>query len=121
MKYSSKITGWGPEAISFLKELNFLIVFNDDAPPELAEISVLHTKSPLLGEINKGDTMIIGEKAFDVTAVGDEARNTFRSMGHATLNFAGGDIPSLPGHIMLHGDSLLTESDIQKGVKISIF
>ncbi|TCS77796.1 PTS glucitol/sorbitol transporter subunit IIA [Pectinatus cerevisiiphilus] len=121
MKYSSNITGWGMEAIGFLKELNYLIVFDDNAPPELAEISVLHEKSKLNGWIKKGDTLIIGKKAFDITAVGEEAQNTFRQMGHATLNFSGGEVPFLPGHIMLCGQEVLTEKDIQKGVNISIY
>ncbi|MDQ0202531.1 PTS glucitol/sorbitol transporter subunit IIA [Pectinatus haikarae] len=121
MKYNSKITGWGNEALGFLKELNYLIIFNDNAPKELAEISVLHEKSKLNGDIERGDTLIIGEKAFEITAVGEEARNTFNQLGHATLNFSGGDEPFLPGHIMLYGEDALTEEDIQKGISISIF
>ena len=44
MKYCSKITGNGPDAFAFLgdPETNFIIIFNDDAPPALAELCVLH-------------------------------------------------------------------------------
>ena len=120
MKYSSEITGWGSEAKAFLKELNYIILFNDNAPSELAEISILHT-AELHGDIAVGDTVIIGDKVFEITAVGDEAQHTFKELGHATINFAGRDVPDLPGHIMLKGDEPLTEEDIQKGVKIEIY
>ena len=40
MKYYAEITGWGDEAKAFLKELNYIILFNDNAPSELAEISI---------------------------------------------------------------------------------
>lgn len=44
MKYFTKITGWGEDALGFLEEedMNFLVIFNNTAPDELAEISVLH-------------------------------------------------------------------------------
>ena len=37
MKYYAEITGWGDEAKAFLKELNYIILFNNNAPSELAE------------------------------------------------------------------------------------
>ncbi|WP_182185996.1 PTS glucitol/sorbitol transporter subunit IIA [Pectinatus frisingensis] len=121
MKYDSKITSWGKDAIKLFKELNYLIIFNDDAPPELAEISILHEKAPLYGNILKGDTFIIGEKIFDVTAIGNEAYNTFKELGHATLNFSGENKAPLPGHIVLYGNIPLLEKDIQKGIRINIY
>ena len=41
MKYQSKIVGLGPDALAFLEDedMNFIIIFNEDAPPELAELS----------------------------------------------------------------------------------
>lgn len=121
MKYYAEITGWGDEAKAFLKELNYIILFNDNAPSELAEISILHSIGEMKGDIEVGDTIIIAEKAFEVTAIGDEAQKTFKELGHATINFAGRDVPDLPGHIMLKGDEALTEDDIVKGAKIEIY
>lgn len=121
MKYCAEITGWGNEAKAFLKELNYIILFNDNAPSELAEISILHSISEIKDDIKVGDTFIIADKVFEVTAVGDEAQNTFKELGHATINFAGRDVPDLPGHIMLKGDEPLTEEDIFKGAKIEIY
>ena len=49
MKYYAEITGWGDEAKAFLKELNYIILFNDNAPSELAEISILHSIGEMKG------------------------------------------------------------------------
>ncbi len=55
MKYKATITGLGECALDFLDECcNFIIIFNEDAPPELADISVLHTKSEVKEDPKKG-------------------------------------------------------------------
>ncbi|VBB07286.1 phosphotransferase system glucitol/sorbitol-specific iia component [Lucifera butyrica] len=122
MKYQSEITGWGMDALHFLsdKELNFIIIFNDGAPPELAEIAVLHKPSPLLAGLAIGDTVIICDKVFTITAIGSEAEHTLQELGHCTLSFKGGPKPDRPGCIMLEGDELLS-SDILVGGTIEIF
>jgi len=105
MKYSVSITGWGGDALEFLKDKDnsFLIFFDENAPEELAEIAVLHTKSELLADPGPGDMLIICEKVYTITAVGDEALQTLRSMGHCTFYFKGSDLPERPGCIMLEG------------------
>ena len=51
MKYDTRISGWGECALEFLNEdCNFLIIFNETAPQELADISVLHTVAMLQEE-----------------------------------------------------------------------
>lgn len=44
LKFFSEITGWGNDAPFFLEvpDANFIILFNESAPPELTDISVLH-------------------------------------------------------------------------------
>ena len=123
MKYHTVITGWGDGALDFLEdaETNFIIIFNDDAPPELAEISVLHTKEELLAIPAPGDIVVISEKVFTITAVGDEAKSTLRNLGHCTLSFKGGNVPERPGCIMLEGDEPLLKSDIQVENTIEIY
>ena len=123
MKYHTMITGWGELALSFLDdpEANFIILFNNDAPPELAELSILHTKEQLLGIPAPGDIMLIGEKVFTITAVGEEAKSTLRDLGHCTLSFKGGSEPERPGCIMLEGEIPLTKEDIQVETLIEIY
>jgi len=122
MKYFSEIVGWGNDALFFLEDAdaNFVILFNQDAPPELAEISILHTKTELLTNPEIGDTVIIANKVFDITAIGDEAITTLKELGHCTLCFKGGDAPDRPGCIMLRGEHPLLKQDIQKGESIEI-
>ena len=123
MKYHTMITGWGENALIFLDDpdANFIIIFNDNAPPELADLSVLHTQEELLGIPAKGDTMMICEKVFEITAVGEEAKSTLRTLGHCTLVFKGSDEPDRPGCIMLKGDEPLKASDIKVECTIEIY
>ena len=99
MKYHTMITGWS----------------------ELAELSVLRTCEQLLAVPAPGDTVIIGEKVFTITAVGEEAKSTLRDLGHCTLSFKGGNVPERPGCIMLEGDEPLTAADIQVENLIEIY
>lgn len=124
MKYSSKITGNGPDAFAFLgdPDTNFIIIFNDDAPPALAELCVLHETAELKADVEVGDTVVIAEKVFTVSAVGSEANATLRGLGHATLDFKGGPEPERPGCIMLEADSAgLVAADLVAGATIEIY
>jgi PTS system glucitol/sorbitol-specific IIA component len=116
MDYLSQITGIGPLALDFLEE-NILIVFNDNAPPELAELSVLHEPHPLERDIRTGDTVFFGAERYTVTAVGEEANRTFRSMGHCTFKFTGKSEVELPGHIELAGQA---RPDVRVGETLRI-
>ena len=122
MKYYSEITGWGNDALYFLsdKESNFIIIFNEGAPPELAEIAILHKPAPLLTNLEIGDSVLICDKAFTITAIGTEAEHTLKELGHCTFSFKGGTEPERPGCIMLEGEDLLP-ADITKGGTIEIF
>lgn len=122
MKYQSTITGLGPDALAFLadQDMNFIIIFNEDAPPELAELSVLHTKAELKEMPAAGDTMKICGKEFKISAVGSEAPHTLGELGHCTLSFKGGSEAERPGCIMLEGNKL-TEADLQAGGTIEIW
>ena len=122
MKYCATITGWGEDALGFLadEDCNFMILFNEDAPAELAEIAVLHTKAELAADPAVGDTMMICDKVYDITAVGDEALHTLRQLGHCTLSFKGGSEPERPGCIMHEGEPLRPE-DVVKGGTTEIY
>lgn len=123
MKYHTQITSWGEEALYFLEdsEMNFIILFNDGAPAELAEIAILHTPSSILAELEIGDTLIVGDKVFTMTAIGEEARHTFKELGHCTISFKGGAVAERPGCIMVEGDAPLTAKDIAEGTVIEIY
>lgn len=122
MKYSTKILGWGPDALSFIEypDCNFVVIFNDNAPEELQEIAIIHETAPLLADPVVGDTMIICGKVFEITAIGFEALHTLRTLGHCTLNFKAGSEPEMPGCIMLHGEHI-SVADFKVGAKIEIY
>lgn len=121
MKLQVKITGWGADALEFLNPVcNFIIIFNEDAPPELADISVLHTKFELKEEPKAGDTFRICGKEYKVTAVGWEAINTLRDLGHCTVSFRGLPEVERPGMIELSGPEFTAE-DLKVGGEIEIF
>ena len=113
MKYQSKIVGLGPDALAFLddEDMNFIIIFNEDAPPELAELK----EDPAVG-----DTFRIGKKEYKISAVGWEAPHTLSQLGHCTLDFKGGDEAERPGCISLEGEKL-TPEDLEIGGLIEIY
>ena len=123
MKYDVTITGLGDMALAFLDpamEMRFVILFNDDAPAELAELAILHTKGEMTEAPAPGDTMKIGEKTYRITAVGDEAIHTLKELGHCTLAFTADTEPYRPGCINLDGE-IITEADLADGTVIQIF
>ncbi len=123
MKYRATITGFGPEAFEFLSkelDLNFVIIFNEDAPEELAELSILHTKGDLLAVPVAGDIMKLGKNIYTITAVGTEVEQTLSTLGHCTLAFDGAKEAYRPGCIMLDGP-LLTKEDVPAGETIEIY
>ncbi|MBQ8987829.1 MAG: PTS glucitol/sorbitol transporter subunit IIA [Lachnospiraceae bacterium] len=123
MKYRATITGFGPEAFEFLSEaldLNFVIIFNEDAPEELAELSILHTKGDLLAVPVAGDIMKLGKNIYTITAVGTEVEQTLSTLGHCTLAFGGAKEAYRPGCIMLDGP-VLTKEAVPAGETIEIY
>ena len=122
MKYSAKITGLGPEALLFLDDeyCNFIIIFNEDAPPELAAISVLHECSTLLADPKVGDIVVICEKVYTILDIGEEAIQTLRKLGHCTVSFKGQQKADRPGIIELAGEPM-TKEEIMTGGYIEIY
>ena len=123
MKFDVTVTGLGDMALAFLDpamEMRFVILFNEDAPAELAELAILHTKAEMTEAPAPGDTMKIGEKTYKITAVGDEAIHTLKELGHCTLAFTADTEPYRPGCINLDGE-IITEADLANGTAIQIF
>lgn len=121
MKYCSTITGLGNDCMVFLEsDEDFVIIFNNNAPPELAEISVLHSIEELKEDPKVGDKVTFCDKDFTISAIGDEAIHTLRELGHCTLSFSGEDTPERPGYLVLAGNKI-TPEDIKVGGTIKIY
>ncbi len=77
-----------------------LILFAAGAPPELAEVSVLHEAAGVPGEAPAaGDILRIGAHAFRITAVGATAWAKVREIGHVVFSFNGAEVADRPGEI----------------------
>ncbi len=115
--YKSTITEIGELAYELI-EGGMVVVFNDNAPAALKEMSVLHTIEEFNGCVKVDDRVVFGEKEYRVTAVGSEANETLKTMGHCTFCFNGKDSVQLPGQIELEGDG---KPEIEVGYSFEIY
>lgn len=117
--YLTEITEIGPEVPEFI-EVGYLILFQAGAPPELAEMSVLHEpESPRDDPPETGDILAIGDKELRITAVGERAWNNVRELGHVVFKFNGLDETELPGEIYVEETDALSEL-VQPGARLEI-
>lgn len=101
--YLTEVTEIGPEVKEFL-ESGLLITFEAGAPPELAEIAVMHNPTSRREEPPKpGDLVVFGDHEFRITAIGDKAWKNVLDLGHAVFKFEGLEEAELPGEIYLDG------------------
>ena len=96
--YLTEVTELGPEVAEFL-EAGLLILFQAGAPPELAEIAVLHEPiSKREAPPEPGDVLAIGPLEFRITAVGSKSWQNIQDLGHAVFKFDGSREARLPGN-----------------------
>ena len=101
--YLTEVKEIGPEVAEFL-EAGLLILFQTGAPPELAEIAVLHDPTSLREDPPApGDVLEIEGQQFRITAIGYKALQNVRELGHAVFKFDGSPEAELPGQIHLEG------------------
>lgn len=98
--YLTQITEIGPDVASLLQEAGILITFETGAPPELAELSVLHRHEHSREEPPEpGDVLSIGSQRFRITAVGSKCWENMLKLGHASFKFNDAEEAGLPGEI----------------------
>ena len=119
--YRTEIKEIGPEVPEFL-EMGLLITFAVGAPPELAEMSVLHEPTHRRERAPEpGDVLVIGPLEFRITAIGEKAWKNVMDLGHAVFAFNGATEVELPGQIYVEpqGAELLNE-EIRPGTRLEI-
>jgi PTS system glucitol/sorbitol-specific IIA component len=96
----TRVTAVGPE-VADLAEGGIVILFADGAPPELAEVSILHAveaepsdDTPPLGSIIR-----IGDVSAKITGIGDYAWQKVKDIGHVVITFNGAEKVDRPGEI----------------------
>ena len=120
--YLTEVTEIGPEVAEFL-EAGLLILFEAGAPPELAEIAVLHQpiSGPRENPPEAGDILAIGSREFRITAVGYKAWQNIQDLGHAVFKFSGHEEAELPGEIHLEARGAEDfEEIVQPGARVEI-
>lgn len=111
-QYIASIEHIGEQALDALKD-RMMILFGLNAPQEVKDYCfVIRNYSHLNSSINLDSTLLIGDHAYIITAVGDVANHNLATLGHVTLKFDGSIQPELPGTIHLLGPTL---SKIQCG------
>lgn len=98
VKFQARITELGPLAGEFI-ENGIIVFFEEGAPEELREFSVLHAGSVLSAPVGVGDKLFIQDQAFEVLAVGDVANDNLGSLGHLIVKFNGNHEPEMPGDV----------------------
>ncbi|AWB02026.1 MULTISPECIES: PTS glucitol/sorbitol transporter subunit IIA [Vibrio] len=106
-QYQTKVVSVGEYAKDSLED-DMVILFGRKAPLEVQNYCFIHSESFLVGEINHNTTLLIGDFAYVITAVGDAANLNLAKLGHVTLKFDGRREPELPGTIHLLGPKLVT-------------
>ncbi|WP_062012478.1 PTS glucitol/sorbitol transporter subunit IIA [Aureimonas sp. AU4] len=94
------VTAVGPDVPDLL-EGGVLILFADGAPPELAEVSVLHSvvEGPSDEPPAVGAPIRVGSVLASLTGIGPLAWAKVRDIGHVVINFNGEAEPARPGEL----------------------
>ncbi len=97
--YSTTVRNVGAEAPDLLEQ-GVLILFALGAPPELAEVSILHEADRAAAAAPvAGDALRINGQGFRITAVGDTAWQKVSELGHVVFSFNGAAMAERPGEI----------------------
>lgn len=114
--YHTIVTNVGCSFNAFIDE-KILIMFKDNAPDELLEYCILHEKNSRRDDIKSGDILVIGDKEYLITAVGEDVIENLDNLGHVTLRFDGSREAKLPGTIHVEGKII---GDIEVGTDIKV-
>jgi PTS system glucitol/sorbitol-specific IIA component len=120
--FSTVITQVSPEARE-LVEGGVLILFAEGAPPELAEVSVLHRAviGPTAEAPTVGTTLNLPGVSARITAIGDYAWKKIGEIGHVVINFNGAATTPRPGEICASSiDLAALAAALAPGAEISI-
>lgn len=100
----TQVTSIG-ESVEQLIQEQTLILFDDTAPEELHDISVLHSGKKVYGDIQPGDTLYIDHEKFEIYFVGDRVNQSIQELGHVTFKFNGSK-NDMPGSICIEEKSI---------------
>jgi len=120
--FATTVTAVSDEARELI-EGGVLILFAEGAPPELAEVSVLHrvTQEPTAAPPAVGASLHIAGQSTRITAIGDYAWRKIGEIGHVVINFNAAQTAPRPGEISVEAlDLAALLAALQPGVEISV-
>ena len=114
MFLKTTITAIGPD-VADLVENGVLILFAEGAPPELAEVSVLHKVNSMNDTAPKaGAKIMVGNLSASITAIGPAAWQKVKDIGHVVINFNDAKSAERPGEICA---TVLASADIMANLQ----
>jgi glucitol/sorbitol PTS system EIIA component len=78
----------GQHGSAFTEE-KLIVLFQENAPEELAEYCVLHRGNYVADIIQANDVMVISGEDYKIVGVGDDVQTNLQNLGHITLRFDG--------------------------------
>ncbi|MEI4964057.1 MULTISPECIES: PTS glucitol/sorbitol transporter subunit IIA [Aeromonas] len=101
--YCTQVTKVGEFAIDSLNE-NMMILFDDNAPADVADYCFIHPHVELKGEIKVEGDFVLGQSRYPITAVGDVVNQNLGELGHITIRFDGATEAEYPGTVHVQGN-----------------
>ncbi|HLT57501.1 MAG: PTS glucitol/sorbitol transporter subunit IIA [Limnochordales bacterium] len=98
VRWCGVVTQVGEEVPAFA-QAGMLVLFGENAPPELAAISLVHRTEVWNGPCAVGDILRLDGQPFRITAVGELANDHLRELGHVVIRFNGQHQPELQGDV----------------------
>ncbi|MEO1769597.1 PTS glucitol/sorbitol transporter subunit IIA [Candidatus Enterococcus ferrettii] len=114
--FETQVIAIGEDAEDFKQE-DMLLLFGEDAPPELSDFCYKILIKPIQQSITSGMKIWFNENAYKITAVGEVAEENLRNLGHITINFNGATTCDMPGTIYVERRDL---PNLKVGDTISI-
>lgn len=114
--FETTVIAIGEDAEDFKQE-NMLLLFGEDAPPELSDFCYKITLAPIKEKIVPEMALYFNDTIYRITAVGEVAEENLRQLGHITINFDGATTSEMPGTIYVEQKEL---PDLKIGDTISI-
>ena len=86
--FQTEIIELGEQVDAFFEEGMF-VLFGDNVPDTLKDFCHFIDQKKVDGTIKKGDKLVVDQKEYLITAVGDIAQSNLETLGHLTVVFSG--------------------------------
>lgn len=115
--FNTKVVKLGEMASAFIAE-KMVILFQENAPDELAEYCVLHRGHQLVDTVQMGDILVFAGIEYKIVYVGEQVQKNLGDLGHITLKFNNNcEAENLEGSLYLEDKEV---ASIHIGDEISI-